>query len=177
MKKVLLIVGAVIAVALVSVVWICKANDTKNKNNPIKLGNGSSNKNAIIVYQKGRSSYADKVAQSIGDGLVKDGYNVVLNQPGDYLEKDLSKYDLILFGSPVYAAQTSSQIKKYADSIVNYGNGKVICYCVGNVKDKDESKEFMNSFNGKATGAFKVVKSDFDVDKDVPINKIRSILG
>lgn len=117
------------------------------------------------------------MAQSIGEGLVKDGYNVVLNQPGDYLEKDLSKYDLILFGSPVYASQTSSQIKKYADSIVNYGDGKVICYCVGNLNDKDESKEFMDSFNGKATGAFKVVKSDFDVDKNAPINKVRSILG
>lgn len=44
MKKVLLIVGAVIAVAFISVVWICKANDAENKNNPIKLGNDSSKK-------------------------------------------------------------------------------------------------------------------------------------
>ena len=176
MKKVLLIVGAVIAVALISVVWVAKANDAENKNDPIKLGNGSGSKNAIVIYQKGRSPYAYNVAKSIGNGLVSDCYNVVLNQPGDYLDKDLSKYDLILFGSPVYAGQTSSQIKKYADSIENYGKGKVICYCVGSAKDTDESKEFMNIFNGKATGAFKVVKSDFDADKDTPINKIRSIL-
>lgn len=178
MKKVLLgLLGVVIIIvlAIITTVWIVKANDAKNSDKPVVLGQGNS-KNALIIYQNGRSSFSRKVAENIANGLVEDGYKVVTNQPGDFLEKDLSKYDVVLFGSPVYAAKTSSQIKKYVDSIENYGDSKVICYCIGNVKDKDESVEFKDWFNGKAIGSFKIVKEQFDKDNNLPIEKVRSIL-
>lgn len=178
MKKVLLgLLGVVIIIvlAIITTVWIVKANDAKNSDKPVVLGQGNS-KNALIIYQNGRSSFSRKVAENIANGLVEDGYKVVTNQPGDFLEKDLSKYDVVLFGSPVYAGQTSLQIKKYADSIENYGNAKVICYCIGKDKDKDESVEFKDCFNGKAIDSFKIVKEQFDKNKNLPIEKVRSIL-
>lgn len=176
MKKVLLGIGLIVIVALISVVWTSKANDAENSDNPVVFGDGNS-KNALLVYQKGRASFAKDVAENIAQGLSEDGYKVVANQPGDFLEKDLSKYDVVIFGSPIYAAQTSKQIKKYADSIKNYGDAKVICYCIGQVEDKDESGDFNNDcFGGKAAGAFKVVKSKFDADKNYPIEKVRAIL-
>ena len=109
-KKILLTVLAVIVVFIGSVVWIVKANDKENKDNAVSFDKGNSSKTALIVYQNGRSSFSKDVGENIAKGLSEDGYKVITNQPGDYLEKDLSKYDLVIFGSPIYAGQTSSQI-------------------------------------------------------------------
>ena len=177
MKKVLLMVAALIAAALVRVIWIVKENDTENKDKPVIMGNDNSSKNALIIYQKGRSSYSDKVAESIGNGLADNGYSVVLNQPGDYLEKDLSKYDVVIFGSPVYAGQLSSQVIKYAESIENYGNAKVICYCVGADENKDESSEMKEYFKGNAIGSFKVNNKHFKLNKNLPADKVKELLS
>lgn len=175
-KKILLTVLAVIVVFIGSVVWIVKANDKENKDNAVSFDKGNSSKTALIVYQNGRSSFSKDVGENIAKGLSEDGYKVITNQPGDYLEKDLSKYDLVIFGSPIYAGQTSSQIKKYADSVKNYGKAQVICYCLGAGKDTDESVKFKDVFKTEVKGAFKVVKSKFDADKDLPIKEVRKII-
>ena len=175
MKKVFLGIAVVVALALVSVIWIVKANDAENSDKPVVFGDGNS-KNALLVYQNGRSSFSKNVAENIAQGMADDGYKVVANQPGDFLEKDLSKYDVVIFGSPVYAGQTSMQIKKYAESIENYGDAKVICYCVGAAENKDESSEFKSCFGVKDVESFKLLKSEFDTDSNAPIKRIRSIL-
>lgn len=67
MKKVLLgLLGVVIIIvlAIITTVWIVKANDAKNSDKQVVLGEGNS-KNALIIYQNGRSSFSRKVAENI----------------------------------------------------------------------------------------------------------------
>ena len=180
MKKIILSIISVIVLCIVlligTMVWVCKANDTNNKDNPICYGDTSNDKKALIIYQNGRSSYNKDVAESIANGLVDKGYYVTSNQPGDYLEKDLSKYDLVLFGSPVYASNISSVLKEYVNSIDNYGKAKVICYSVGNAPDNDELKKFNDLSNIKIDGSFKVSKRKFDSNKNIAMDEINKII-
>ena len=180
MKKIILIIICsiitFIVVGIGCVFWVVKANDAKNNDNPVYYGDEGSTKKALIVYQNGRSSYNKDVAENIASGLSDKGYYVTTNQPGDYLKKNLSEYDLVIFGSPVYAAQISSVLQEYAKSVDNFGKARVICYCVGNNPNDDELKKFDDLFDKKIDGSFKIVKRKFDSDKDIAIEKVSKVI-
>lgn len=78
--------------------------------------------------------------------------------------------------NPVYAAQISSVLQEYVKGVDNFGKARVICYCVGNNPEDDELKKFDDLFDKKIDGSFKIVKSKFDSDKDIPIEKVSKVI-
>ncbi len=79
-----------------------------------------------------------------------NGYTVTINYPSEDLSYDLEKYDVILFGSPVYAEKVSKVLKNYMENNP-VEDKEILLYSVEqNADDKNELndlKEFISSDN------------------------------
>lgn len=99
------------------------------------------NKSALIVYQPSKmSSFTKDMAYDIGKGLNEKGYEVTICYPGKKLSQDISKYNLIVFGSPIYIGQTSTVLNDYIKSIKSFGSKKVVMFATGAQKDASPFK-------------------------------------
>lgn len=156
-------------------IWSFRANKIHYKNSPIQYTSETAAKKALIIYQKGRSSLSSAVAGEIASGLKKDDYDVLVNHPGDFLPADLSEYDLVMFGSPVYVSSLSPVLEEYIKSVDYFGNAEIIYYTTGVLETGEELKTIADTFdNVTFTGIVKIAKAD--MDQGVVYRKIRDIL-
>lgn len=156
-------------------IWSFRANKIHYKNNPIQFTSEAAEKKALIIYQKGRSGFSTSVAIEIASGLKNDGYNVLVNHPGDFLPTDLSEYDLVMFGSPVYVSSLSPVLEKYIKSVKDFGNAKIIYYTTGVLETTEDLKPIPETFKGiKFTGIVKIAKADLEQRK--VYKKIKQLL-
>jgi flavodoxin len=144
-------------------IWSFRANKIHYKNNPIQYTSETAEKKALIIYQKGRSDFSTSVATEIASGLKNDGYNVLVNHPGDFLPTDLSEYDVVMFGSPVYVSSLSSVLEEYIKSVNDFGDSKIIYYTTGVLETTEDLKPIQETFDGvKFSGIIKISKADMD---------------
>lgn len=156
-------------------IWCFRANKVHYKNDPIQYTSESAEQKALIIYQKGRSNFSSSVAGQIASGLNKAGYNVTVNHPGDFLPTDLSEYDLVMFGSPVYVSCLSSVLEDYIKSVAHFGNAEIIYYTTGVLETAEELKPVADTFHDITfTGTVKIAKAD--MDQGAVYEKIRNIL-
>ena len=142
--------------------WANKANSIHLKSNKVEIkAKNPINKKALIIYQKGRTKFAENIAKKLGEGISDSGYDVTINYPGDYMQDNLSEYSLILFGSSVYMSGYSKVLEEYINRIKDFGNGKLVIYTTGMLKEKLELDALETLFKGKKVDEkFKIVKSD-----------------
>lgn len=150
-KKIIL---ACIAVVLIGVIgwayWVVSVNSKVFDDIYTEYASSQVNaKNAILIYQPSRTSFSEDVATDIAKGLNDSGCNVTLTTANDKLTKDLSKYQIIVFGTPIYMGQYSSTIKEYVKSIENYGEAEVFFYCIGMLESTGELESMKNLFKGQ----------------------------
>lgn len=89
---------------------------------------------------------------------------------------------VVFIGSVVWIVKANDKENK--DNAVSFDKGNssktaLIVYQNGRSsfsKDTDESVKFKDVFKTEVKGAFKVVKSKFDADKDLPIKEVRKII-
>lgn len=113
--------------------------DAVHEPNELKIGNGK--KSAIIIYQPSKHNAAYNITMAIANALADNDYSVVINHPSDKLLYDLTQYDLIAFGSVVYAGKFSSVLYNYIMSN-RFKNKKVLAYTVGyKINDKTDLNE------------------------------------
>ncbi len=90
----------------------------------------------------------------------------MVNHPGDFLPTDLSGYDLVMFGSPVYVSSLSPVLEKYIKSVKNFGKAKIIYYTTGVLETTEDLKPIPETFKGiKFTGIVKIAKVDLEQRK------------
>lgn len=182
MKKILkAIVFTFLAIILLGMLWFAwasHANKTEHKSNPINYESKKEEaKKALLVYQKSRTSFSNNLAVSVAESLSENGYNVLMNYPGDYLSKDLSEYDLLIFQSPVYMATPSPVLTDYIKSIENYGDAKVIFYSTGMLDTTEEFASIEELFsNHPLDGLFKITQSEFKRDRNIAWSYIQEII-
>lgn len=168
-KKIIL---ACIAVVLIGVIgwgyWVVSVNSKVFDDIYTEYTSSQVNgKNAILIYQPSRTSFSEVVATDIAKGLNDSGYNVTLTTANDKLTKDLSKYQIIVFGTPIYTGQYSSTIKEYVKSIKNYGEAEIFFYCIGMLEGTGELESMKNLFKGQnLVEAVKISKSKCVEDKE-----------
>lgn len=180
LKIVAIVLVSIIALGIVWFAWASQANKKKlSSNEKVYEATDSNAKNALLVYQKSRTSYASDVAASIANGLVAEGYQVTVNYPGDFVGTDLSAYDLVVFGTPIYMSQISSNLSDYINSVENWGQAKVVYYRTGMLESTpDEDKAINELFEGKPlAGTTKIIQSEYKADKNVATNAINSVLA
>ena len=78
---------------------------------------------AIVIYYS-RSGNTKKMAETIADGLKKEGVETDLREVKDVQPEDLLKYDAIIIGSPTYYGTMAAEIKKLFDDSVKF-HGKL----------------------------------------------------
>lgn len=123
--------------------------------------------NALVVYQPSRTVFSEEVATDIAKGLNDTGYHVVVTTPNDKLTKDLSQYQVVVFGTPIYMGQCSSSLKTYINSIENFGDAKLYFYSIGMLESAPEFKEMEEILQGKnMVDISKISKSNIIEDKE-----------
>ena len=108
------------------------------------LPNGAPIGQAIVVYNPGLSGAAKDVAIKIGYQLQDGGYNVVLLGVKSSAAVDLSGYDLIVVGEPVYAGKPASSIQTYLNSLNPPANAKIGVFGYGNVAIDSSNQTSVN---------------------------------
>jgi len=126
--------GLVVLFILVMLVfaWFAKANSKKyGDNGKILKSNNVNAKKALVVYQPSRGKLTSKIAEQIAKGMNEAGYEVTINYPGNHMDKNISKYSIVVFGSPVYMGQTSSVLADYMKSIKDLSKAKIFLFATG----------------------------------------------
>jgi len=78
---------------------------------------------AIVIYYS-RSGNTKKMAESVLEGIKKEGIDAVIKDVKDVDVDELLKYDAIIIGSPTYYGTMSAEIKKLLDESVKF-HGKL----------------------------------------------------
>lgn len=134
MKKVLQVVLILLVVIIVGTIiffkWAVNANSIVHKSSEKKLFSSSSKK-ALVIYQPSRTKLTSTMADSIAETLNKSGYEVTINYPSQELKYDISKYDVLVFGTPIYVGKYSQVLESYMKTIKDFSNKKVLIFSTG----------------------------------------------
>lgn len=85
-------------------------------------------KMALVVYQPSLTPASHDVAYSIATGLNDSGYEVTVSNPGKHLSADISKYSIIVFGSPNYGSSVAEPLTEYVKQIDDFTGKRVILF-------------------------------------------------
>ncbi len=83
---------------------------------------------ALVVYQPSLTEASHDVAYSIARGLNDSGYEVTITNPGKHLSTDISKYGIIVFGSPNYGGSVAEPLSEYIRRIDDFTGKRVILF-------------------------------------------------
>lgn len=159
MKKVLKIIFIVFVVVVISGIlfmkWLVDGNEKSRKSDEKILKAGSGNRRALIIYQPSRTSLASKTAAAIGETLNMSDYEVTINYPSEEISSDIAKYDVVVFGTPIYGGAHSPVIEAYIKRIKDFSGKKVMIFAVGGIK---EDTKALDSLEGLIKGASKISK-------------------
>jgi len=159
--------------------WFAKANSKKHGDNAKTLKSDKMNaKKALVVYQPSRGKLTRKIAEEIAKGINAAGYEVTINYPGEHMDKDISKYSIVVFGSPVYMGQTSSVLADYMKSIKNISNEKILLFATGGQLSNgeiDKMEQQLGSRKATEKVGFKSGKEEetkaYEIGKRIAENK------
>lgn len=138
MRKILKIIIAVFALLIIvgivgfSIVILDVAGSLATDTHP--LPNGAPIGQAIVVYDPGLSGGAKDTATKIGYNLQTAGYNVVLAGVKSQTAANLTGFDVVVVGGPIYASKPASTIQAYLNSFSPASNSKVGVFGYGSVQ-------------------------------------------
>lgn len=148
LKKAFLILGVCIVVmglgTLGGTLYVTSAGNVKHKSNEIVLPGTDSNRNALIIYQPGRSEFGADIANNLAKGLNDSGYEVTINYPGDFLSGNLEEYEIVALGTTVYNGEFSPVLGDYVSAIKNIENSKILIYSTGMMTDNTSELDELN---------------------------------
>lgn len=174
-KGILIVIAVLVALfigMMLMMKWVIDANTTVHKSKEVIIGSGG--KKALVIYQPSRSSLTKDMAEAIEETLNKSGYQVTMNYPSDQLTYNPADYEVIVFGSPVYAGMTSAVLENYMKSIKDYSGKKVLIFATGG--NKDGSKELAN-LEAMVNGADKMVKIKLlNKQTDAAVNSVNELI-
>jgi len=100
---------------------------------------GASVGNAIVLYDPGITGVAKKVANSIAKDLQTKGYRVELAGISSSKAGNISDYNVIVIGGPIYAGNASSSVKNYLKTLKISQNTTLGVFATGS--DPDSAKD------------------------------------
>jgi hypothetical protein len=92
--------------------WICWAT-ARERESQVRVVNGQGEPNALVVSHPGLSHYQQEMTTEFVDGLEARGWRVTLTTPSRAAPHDLSSYDLLVLGAPVYWWTPAKPIRRY----------------------------------------------------------------
>jgi flavodoxin len=133
--KIILVVFAVLIIAAVGSMALVMGDVAGNMaTDTHPLPNGAATGKALIVYDPGLSGGAKDVATKIGYLLQDSGYDVLLAGVKSSAATDLTGYDVIIVGGPIYAGKPAATVQSYQSSFNPSEQVKVGIFGYGSVK-------------------------------------------
>ncbi len=83
------------------------------------LNPGGSTGTALLVYHPGLSDFQYKVTLAFAEGLVSNGWRVEMTTASSSAPTNLSRYSLLVVGSPTYAGNPAPPIERYIGRLGN----------------------------------------------------------
>lgn len=158
-----LIAGIIILLLLRSLKNMAKYvefNNTPVDPEEVTVGNGD--KKAIIIYQSSKNGGTDAVANTLAEQL--KGYTVTLNHPSDKLEYNLNDYDLIIFGTAIYANEPSECLVEYIQSN-SFSDKTVIVFATGIRLNEMEAVDKVKNCIGGINDVYAIKAQKTELDK------------
>ena len=175
-KKLKIGLGILTATIAVAGIWLYSTvsviyNELSSDEVILKGGD----KQALIIYQPSKHDTAKNLSMALGEELQKQGYTVTINFPSEDLTYDIDDYDVIAYGSPVYASNVSPVLEDYITSL-NMKDKKVIVYAVGMLTDETVELDNMISWISKdnAISVIKISKGEEDVASKFVVDTLNS---
>jgi flavodoxin len=128
---------------------------------------------ALVVYDPGVSGAAKNAATTIAADLKSKGYRVDLMGIRNPAAADVSGYDLIVVGGPIYVGNASSSVSAYLKTLDPPKDAKIGVFATGSVKPDDADpaalKKEVTSLPAdspiKVTACMKIISNADDVSK------------
>lgn len=145
MRKIIKIVFIAFAVLIIAgvgsfgLVMFDVAGNLATDSHP--LPNGEPTGQAIVIYNPGLTGKAKDVATRIGYDLQDKGYNVVLAGVKSTAAQNLTGYDLVIVGGPIYMGKASSSIQAYLGSFNPPTNSVIGAFGYGSVASNASQSE------------------------------------
>jgi flavorubredoxin len=167
--KIILTVLAVFIIAMASGIAIVIGDVAGNMaTDTHQLPNGAATGKALIIYDPGLSGGAKDVATKIGYLLQDSGYDVLLAGVKSQAANNLTGYNVIVVGGPVYAGKPASTIQTYLNSFNPPEQAKVGIFGYGSVKIDNSNRvavmqdvaTLTSSSNFAVMTAMKIVSSE-----------------
>jgi len=157
-----LLIGSFITIGLL----VLKVN--KDRGNHLrKYGENTQGKRALIVYQPSITQSTNKVVDSIANGLKNQGINVDINYAGSHIGKDLSHYDIVIYGSPSYAGSPLAIVNETIENVSMYAKDvKIHLFAVGAIEETDVLNSLENVLDISSTSQKKFVYPNLEAAID-----------
>lgn len=85
---------------------------------------------ALIIYQPSKHNTTYNMVMAAVDIFVKNGYEVTVNYPNKGVTYNMSDYDIILFGSPIYCGAVSKCLLFYLEHCI-FARNKIGIFLTG----------------------------------------------
>jgi flavodoxin len=133
------IAGALTAIVLVLLVafvafMVYVGSDTLSSGatgSEVLSPSGTSTGKALVVYNPGLSGAPRDAATQIANDLKARGYEVMLAGVKSAAAANVSGYDVIVAGGPIYGGKVSPSIESYLRELVPPANAKVGAFAIG----------------------------------------------
>jgi len=116
-KKIVLIVFAAFFIAGVIALAYVGIRISSDVASEIEILNTEGSKKALVIYHPGMTSLMKDVTYAFADGLVSNGWRVEITTPSSEAPTDISGYDLLVLGSPVYGFSLTQTIERHLERI------------------------------------------------------------
>jgi flavodoxin len=100
---------------------------------------GNSVGKALVAYDPGVSGAAKTAAGKIAADLQENGYTVVLAGVKSQAAADVSGYDVIVVGGPIYAGNASSSVQAYLKALTPKDGARIGVFATGSTEIDDEA--------------------------------------
>ena len=130
-KKLLIVVVVVLIITSFSTLAIISYLINTDKVTQIGLINPNGEKNAIIFYHPGLSSFAHDVSYAFADGLTLNDWRVEIATPSIEAPTDLSKYDLLVIASNTYGFNPDTPTIRHLERVGNLKGKQTVVITLG----------------------------------------------
>lgn len=130
-KKILLIVILILIITSFSTLAVISYLINTDKVTELEIINPNGEKNAVIFYNPGLSSFAHDVSYAFADGLKLNNWRVEIATPSIEAPTDLSKYDLIVITSNTYGFNPDTPTIRHLERIGDLKEKQTVLITLG----------------------------------------------
>lgn len=179
LKVFLIIVVSVIVLIIIALIslflWLRSGVKALSRDYPSNERiKGSSSKQALVLYQPSMHETSESFADTVIDTFLNLCYKVTANHIDQGSMYNVSQYDIIAFGSPIYVGNISPKFEKYIKS-QDIKWKKIILYSIGTIKNENYELDNLENMLKQQNIVYKIKVQPDPFGKQKLISFIKSI--